>query len=191
MKKKNEMMKFVQPTKRMKQALQDEGLRIVWPKGNVCEGEFCVEGTFFTGSGAENIVNIDLRDNIKSRKTANSVDKAIFEQLRDAELSFDVEEELRYHLEGGCGYRSIKEMYADFEEQASLLSRFAKVALAVVRGDEIPPEKTEEKKVEISLEKAKQIVEFLKVGCPMEEVFKRNERHSLVAYMKMVIQECE
>lgn len=182
-------MMFIQPTDKMKKVLDEEGLNIDWPKGKVDIASFAIDGYFYTGAGDwEKAVVIDLRD--KEITNAKEADKAIADQLQVAYDNYDVGEEFKIYI-GVRGAPEAETLWEDLKEAKDSLKRFAELAYAVCRGKEIPPEKTEEKKVEITLEKAKQIVEFLKVGWPMEEVFKRNERHSLVAYMKMVIQECE
>ena len=88
-------MKFAGPTKKMMQALEDEGLNIRWPDpGTVKDTEtLAIEGTFYTGCTGqwEKLVMIDLR-NEGDLSTKSNVDAAISNQLDEAYENFSVDE---------------------------------------------------------------------------------------------------
>ena len=69
-------MKYAGPTKKMMQALEDEGLNIAWPKtGNVKDEELlAIDATFYTGCDWEKLVLIDLRNMLR-------IDTIFFEEL--------------------------------------------------------------------------------------------------------------
>ena len=141
--------KFVGPTKKMADALEDEGLHIEWPKTIEDESDLAIEGSFLTGPGWEKTVVIDLRDE-GELKTKAEVDEAICRQLEVSWESFDVGDELALHMQGSAYERDARgvpepdRLVADLYEQDARLERFYNVAEAVVGGYNIPPEKEKE-----------------------------------------------
>lgn len=163
-------MKFAGPTKKMMQALEDEGLNIRWPDTGTVKDDntLAIEGTFYTGTAGqyEKLVLIDLR-NEGDLSTKSNVDAAISNQLDEAYENFSVDEELQLNMEGTAeerlarGVPSATELLEDLQEQDSRLKRFAEVAEAVSSGREIPKEE-DEGEITISGKDAMRIVELLK-----------------------------
>ena len=143
-------MKFAGPTKKMMQALEDEGLNIRWPDpGTVKDTEtLAIEGTFYTGCSGqwEKLVMIDLR-NEGDLSTKSNVDAAISNQLDEAYENFSVDEELELNM-GANGAPSAAELLADMQDQDSRLKRFSEVAEAVSSGKPVPSE-GDNRKIEI------------------------------------------
>lgn len=161
-------MKFAGPTKKMMQALEDEGLNIRWPDaGNVKDDNtLAIEGTFYTGPAGqyEKLVLIDLR-NEGDLSTKSNVDAAISNQLDEAYENFSVDEEMELNM-GANGAPSAADLLADMQEQDSRLKRFAEVAEAVSSGREIPAEKGEEKVVTLTAEMAEMVKEIMAGAVP-------------------------
>lgn len=178
---------FIQPTDKMKKALEEEGLNIEWPKGKVDIEDFAIEGFFYTGAGDwEKIASIDLR--YKEITDAEEADRAIAEELLSSYENYDVGEEFVLH-QNVRGAPEAEELFEDLKEAEARLERFQEVAWAVVSGKPIPPEK--EPNITISLSEAKSIVEMLSVGNPTEEIFKRNKRFELMNVLRDKIAEVE
>ena len=156
-------MKFAGPTKKMMQALEDEGLNIRWPDTGTVKDEniLAIEGTFYTGTAGqyEKIVLIDLRDE-GDLSTKSNVDAAISNQLDEAYENFSIDDEMELNM-GANGAPSAAELLADMQEQDSRLKRFAEVAEAVSSGREIPAEKGEEKVVTLTAEMASKVLEIM------------------------------
>lgn len=156
-------MKFAGPTKKMMQALEDEGLNIRWPDAGTVKDEntLAIEGTFYTGTAGqyEKLVLIDLR-NEGDLSTKSNVDAAISNQLDEAYENFSVDEEMQLNM-GANGAPDAAELLADMQEQDSRLKRFAEVAEAVSSGREIPAEE-DNTEITISGKDAMRIVELLK-----------------------------
>ncbi len=156
-------MKFAGPTKKMMQALEDEGLNIRWPDTGTVKDDntLAIEGTFYTGTAGqyEKLVVIDLRDE-GDLSTKKNVDAAISNQLDEAYENFSVDEEMELNM-GANGAPSAADLLADLQEQDSRLKRFAEVAEAVSSGREIPKEE-DNTEITISGKDAMRIVELLK-----------------------------
>lgn len=162
-------MKFAGPTKKMMQALEDEGLNIRWPDTGTVKDDntLAIEGTFYTGTAGqyEKLVNIDLRDE-GDLSTKKNVDAAISNQLDEAYECFSIDDELQLNMEGTAeerlarGVPSATELLDDLKEQDSRLKRFAAVAEAVSSGRPVPTEE-EEGEITISKKDARTIVELL------------------------------
>ena len=161
-------MKFAGPTKKMMQALEDEGLNIRWPDaGNVKDDNtLAIEGTFYTGPAGqyEKLVLIDLR-NEGDLSTKKNVDAAISNQLDEAYENFSVDEEMQLNM-GANGAPDAADLLADMQEQDSRLKRFSEVAEAVSSGREIPAEKGEEKVVTLTAETAEMVKEVMARAVP-------------------------
>ena len=180
---------FVQPTDKMKEILEEEGLNIVWPEGEVDIEDFAIDGYFYTGAGDwEKIACIDLRD--KEITDAEEADKAIAEELQEAYDNYDIVEEFTLYL-NVRGVPKAEELFEDLKEAKDRLERFAELAYAVAYGRPIPKEVEEVDKVEIPLDKVQSIVRLLSIGHPSEEIFNRKERLALIDYLKEKINEVE
>ena len=162
-------MKFAGPTKKMMQALEDEGLNIRWPDTGTVKDDntLAIEGTFYTGTAGqyEKLVTIDLRDE-GDLSTKKNVDAAISNQLDEAYECFSIDDELQLNMEGTAeerlarGVPSATELLKDMQEQDSRLKRFAAVAEAVSSGRPVPKEE-DERTIEIDGNTAEQIVALL------------------------------
>lgn len=155
-------MKFAGPTKKMMQALEDEGLNIRWPDTGTVKDDntLAIEGTFYTGTAGqyEKLVLIDLRDE-GDLSTKKKVDAAIWNQLDLAYDNFSIDEEMQLNM-GANGAPDAADLLADMQEQESRLKRFSEVAGAVAEGREIPKEE-DERTIEIDGNTAEQIVALL------------------------------
>lgn len=147
--------KFIGATKKMMEALKNEGLNITWPKAIGNEGDLALEGTFTTGHNWEKLVLIDLREEGEFEfKTKADVDRAVARQLEKAYTNFDVDDELTLYLQGAKEMRdamaipNATRLLEDILEQESRLKRFAEVARAVSRGEDIPPKEQKAEKGE-------------------------------------------
>lgn len=156
-------MKFAGPTKKMMQALEDEGLNIRWPKAGTVKDDntLAIEGTFYTGTAGqyEKLVVIDLRDR-DGLDSKSGVDYAISSELDCAYEAFDVNEEFKTNLDAN-GAPDADVLLEDMKEQEKKLHRFSVVADAVLRGREIPEEE-DNTEITISGKDAMRIVELLK-----------------------------
>lgn len=162
-------MKFAGPTKKMMQALEDEGLNIRWPDTGTVKDDntLAIEGSFYTGTAGqyEKLVLIDLR-NEGDLSTKSKVDAAIWNQLDLAYDNFSVDEEMQLNMEGTAeerlarGVPSAEELLEDMKEQERRLKRFSDVAGAVAEGRDIPKEE-DERTIEIDGNTAEQIVALL------------------------------
>ena len=135
-------IKFAGPSKRMAKALEDEGLKIQWPKtGTVKDKEdLAIECAYYTGAADyEKLVTIDLRDSLALGSKAG-VDNAISYQLRAAYDNYDLNEELKANIRA-VGALSAADLVEDLQEAEKRLERFADVADAVASGRPIPDEK--------------------------------------------------
>lgn len=141
-------MKYAGPTKKMMQALEDEGLNIAWPKtGNVKDEELlAIDATFYTGCDWEKLVLIDLRRMLAIDSKAG-VDNAVANQLQEAYDNFDIDEEMKVNM-GANGAPDAERLLEDMKEQESCLKRFAEVANAVAEGRPVPPKETGEENEE-------------------------------------------
>ena len=168
-------MKFAGPTKKMMQALEDEGLNIRWPKAGTVKDDntLAIEGTFYTGTAGqyEKLVLIDLRDE-GDLSTKSNVDAAISNQLYVAYDCFSIDEEVKLNMEGTeeerleRGVPDAASLVEDLQEEESRLKRFADVAEAVSSGCEIPAEKGEEKVVTLTAEMAETVKEIMAGAVP-------------------------
>lgn len=180
---------FVQPTDKMKATLEEEGLNIVWPEGEVDIESFAIDGYFYTGAGDwEKTAFIDLRD--KEISNSEEADKAIADELQEAYDNYDVGEEFKINV-GGRGAPDAETLWEDLKEAKDRLEWFAELASAVAYGKPLPKEVEEVEKVEIPLDKVQSIVRLLSIGHPAEEVFNRKERLELINYLKDKINEVE
>ena len=180
---------FIQPTDKMKEILEEEGLNINWPEGEVDIESFAIDGYFYTGAGDwEKTAFIDLRN--KEITNAEEADKAIADQLQEAYDNYDVGEEFKINV-GGRGAPEAEELFEDLKEAKDRLEWFAELAYAVAYGRPIPKKVEDVEKVEIPLDKVQSIVRLLSIGHPSEEVFNRKERLELIDYLKEKINEVE
>lgn len=160
-------IKYVGPSKKMAKALEKEGLRINWPPtGNIEDKELlAIDAIFETGEGWEKSVLIDLR-NMLALNSKAGVDNAIANQFQEEYDNFDIDEEMKIHLEGTARERELRgvpdaaRLLEDMKEQISRLERFADVANAVAEGREIPAE-SDGVKIEIDGATAENIVSLL------------------------------
>lgn len=137
---KNKMHKFVGPSKKMMDALEDAGLNAVWPKSVESDSDLCIEATYYTGiNDYEKIVNIDLRDRglLGKRTTKADVDEIVAHELYDAWQGYDIDEEMQINL-GVRGAPDAANLLEDLKEAERKLERFADVAAAVANGRPIP-----------------------------------------------------
>lgn len=180
---------FVQPTDKMKKILEEEGLDIDWPEGEVDIESFAIEGYYYTGAGDwEKTAFIDLRN--KEITNAVAADRAIAYQLQEAYDNYDIGEEFKINI-GGRGAPDAEELFEDLKEAKAKLERFAEVAYAVAHGRPIPKAAGTEDTIEISIERVKTIVRLLSIGHPQEEIFNRKDRLELINYLKGKLEEVE
>lgn len=152
-------IKFAGPTKKMIQALENEGLKVEWPKVIDEEEDLAIEATYYTGINAyEKLVLIDLR-NYRPLDSKKEVDIAISDQLRQAYEAYDIDEEMKLNL-GGNGAPGAVELIKDLQEAEQKLERFADVADAVASGKPIPC-KEDNAEITISVKDAKRICNIL------------------------------
>lgn len=162
---KGKRIKFAGPTKKMVEALEAEGLHIVWPKVVKSDSDLAIEGMFYTGCDWEKLVLIDLRDEGDLSTKAN-VDAAISNQLDEAYENFSIDEEFKMNLQGSQeerearGVPDAERLLEDMQEQDACLKRFAEVAEAISSGRPVPS-KTDTAEITISGADAKLIVERL------------------------------
>lgn len=136
-------IKFAGPTKKMIDALQNEGLNITWPKAVKEIDDLAIEGMFYTGYDWEKIVLIDLRGKV-GIESKSGVDNAISYELREAYENFEINEEMHLYLQGSASEREARgvpdadRLLEDMQEQEKMLKRFADVADAVASGRPIP-----------------------------------------------------
>ena len=181
---KTKKIKFAGPSKKMMEALENEGLIITWPKTVKEESDLAIEGTFYTGCDWEKLVSIDLRGKV-GLQSKTGVDNAIAYQLREAYENFDIDEEVRLNI-GGNGAPDAARLVEDIQEQEKRLERFTDVAYAVAEGREIPAEDNT-KEVTIMGKDAKRLCAILepltdfKLVCP----FNNEEK----AFVKMICDE--
>ena len=158
-------IKFVGPSKKMAEALENEGLYVKWPKTVKDEGDLAIEGSFYTGCDWEKLVTIDLRDKV-GIASKSGVDNAIAYELREAYENFDIDEEMQLNLQGSASEREARgvpdaaRLLEDMQEQEKMLKRFAEVADAVAEGREIPA-KEDSVEVSISGKDAKRVADLL------------------------------
>lgn len=180
---------FIQPTDKMKETLEEEGLHIDWPEGEVDIESFAIDGSFYTGAGDwEKIACIDLRD--KEITDAEEADKAIAEELQAEYDNYDIGEEFTLH-QNVSGAPDAETLWEDVKEAKDRLEWFAELAYAVAYGRPTPKKVEDVEKVEIPLDKVQSIVRLLSIGHPTEEVFNRKERLELIDYLKEKINEVE
>ena len=124
--------KFIGPTKRMRDALEEAGLNIDWPTEITDGEELAVDGVFYTGDGWQKIVLIDLR--ARDYRTKAEVDVAVADQLDAAYEDFDVDEEAEMYICSDIpGKPSVDRIVEDMREQEKMLRKFYETASAVVR----------------------------------------------------------
>ena len=159
-------IKFAGPTKKMAEALENEGLHVTWPKAIEDEEDLAIEATYYTGiNDYEKCVTIDLRDKVGIGSKAG-VDNAIAYELREAYEAYDVNEELALNLQGSAAEREARgvpeaaDLLADLQEAEKCLERFADVADAVASGSPIP-KKEDEAEITIRGKDAKRVCDLL------------------------------
>lgn len=164
---KNKKIKFAGPSKKMAEALGNEGLRIDWPKTIHDREDLAIEATFYTGCDWEKGVLIDLRDMLALESKAG-VDNAVANQFREAYDNFDIDEEMQLNLQGSASEREARgvpdaaRLLEDMKEQEKCLKRFAEVAEAVAEGREIPANGDNEE-VTIRGKDAKRVADLLEM----------------------------
>lgn len=135
--------KTIKPSKKMMEALENEGLYITWPDDVRDE---CPDATYYTSNGKfEKLVYIDFRDPESLRlETEQEVDIAVAEQLDAAWRGYSVEEEMELLMAIPTKDRiarripAVSDLIKDLEEAERKLSRFTEVALAVAYNRQIP-----------------------------------------------------
>lgn len=169
--------KTIKPSKKMMEALENEGLYITWPDDVRDE---CPDATYYTSNGKfEKLVYIDFRDPKSLRlETEHEVDIAVAEQLDAAWRGYSVEEEMELLMAIPTKDRiarripAVRDLIEDLEEAERKLSRFAEVACAVVNDTPIPERDDDaEKTIKLSLKDCKKIVSVLNdysAGCPCD-----------------------
>jgi hypothetical protein len=188
---KTKKIKFAGPSKKMMDALENEGLNITWPKTIESEDDLAVEGTFTTGADWEKCVAIDLRDE-GTLKTKQDVDAAICRQLEEAYEAFDIDEELRLNLEGTAeerrarGVPNAARLLEDMQEQEAFLKRLYDVADAVYHDRPIPS-KEDSVEVSISGKDAKRVADILEKIAYWKKSGPWN--HEEQAFAKMIVDE--
>lgn len=183
-------IKFAGPTKKMAEALENEGLHVTWPKAVKENVDLAIEGTFYTGCDWEKIVTIDLRDKV-GIESKSGVDNAIAYALREAYENFDIDEEMQLNLQGSASERKARgvpdaaRLLEDMQEQEKLLERFAEVADAVAEGRKIPA-KGDNAEVTIRGKDAKRVADLLeRIAYFGEGPWKHEEQ----AFAKMIVDE--
>lgn len=162
---KNKKIKFAGPSKKMRDALEGEGLKVAWPEEVHDEEQLAFDGIFTTGDDWEKLVCIDLRNYVSLGYKAGC-DNAIAAELQSAYDNFDVDEELKLNMQGTeserreRGVPDAARLLEDMQEQEKRLERFAEVANAVAEGREIPA-KEDSVEVSISGKHAKRVADLL------------------------------
>lgn len=163
---KNKKIKFAGPSKKMAEALENEGLHIAWPKTIKEENDLAIEATYYTGiNDYEKGVVIDLRDTLALGSKAG-VDNAIAHELQEAYEDYNIDEEMSLNLQGteserrARGVPEAADLLEDLKEAEKSLKRFAEVADAVAEGREIPA-KEDSVEVSISGKDAKRVADLL------------------------------
>ena len=188
---KTKKIKFAGPSKKMVEALENEGLDITWPKAVKDESDLAIEGTFTTGADWEKCVTIDLRDE-GELKTKQDVDAAICRQLEEAYEAFDIDEELSLNLEGTAeerrarGVPNAARLLEDMQEQEAFLKRLYDVADAVYHDRPIPS-KEDSVEVSISGKDAKRVADILEKIAYWKKSGPWN--HEEQAFAKMIVDE--
>jgi hypothetical protein len=156
---KKNKIKFAGPSKKMADALENEGLYVDWPKKIESESDLAIEGTFYTGCDWQKLVLIDLRDETdRDLSKKSEVDAAISSQLDEAYVAFNIDEEWKLNMEGteeeraARGVPDAERLLEDMKEQEERLRRFSIVADAVYSGNPIPPEKATTEKMSLTAE---------------------------------------
>lgn len=188
---KTKKIKFAGPSKKMMEALENEGLYVRWPTDIHDEEQLAFDATFCTGNDWEKILCIDLR-NMTALDTKSGVDKAVAAELQEEYDNFDIDEKMQINLQGSESEREARgvpdaaRLLEDMQEQEKRLKRFADVADAVAEGREIPAEE-DTAEVTISGKNAKRLCDILasltklKLVCPFD-----NEEK---AFVKMIVDE--
>lgn len=183
-------IKFAGPSKKMAQALENEGLSIDWPKTIHDREDLAIEATFYTGCDWEKGVLIDLRD-MPALESKAGVDDAIANQFREAYDNFDIDEEMSLNLQGtehkreARGVPDAERLFEDMKEQEKCLERFAEVAEAVAEGRKIPA-KGDNAEVTIRGKDAKRVADLLERIAYFGEGPWNHEEH---AFAKMIVDE--
>lgn len=184
-------IKFAGPSKKMAEALENEGLYVKWPKTVKDESDLAIEGTFYTGCDWEKLVTIDLRDKV-GIASKSGVDNAIAYELREAYMNFDIDEEMQLNLEGSASEREARgvpdaaRLLEDMQEQEKLLERFAEVADAVAEGRTIPA-KGDNEEITIEGKDAKRVADILEKIAYWKKSGPWN--HEEQAFAKMIVDE--
>lgn len=181
---KTKKIKFAGPSKKMMDALKNEGLNITWPKAVKDESDLAIEGTFYTGCDWEKLVTIDLRDKV-GIESKSGVDNAIAHELSEAYEAFDIGEEMKLNL-GVRGAPDAASLLEDMQEQDNMLKRFAEVADAVAEGRKIPVEE-DTAEVTISGKDAKRVADILDTISDFD--WKRTPTNDDKAFAKMIADE--
>ena len=172
---KNKKIKFAGPSKKMRDALEREGLNVAWPEEVHDEEQLAFDGLFTTGNDWEKLVCIDLRNYVSLGYKAGC-DNAIAAELQSAYDNFDVDEELKLNMQGteserrARGVPDAARLLKDMQDEEKALERFAEVANAVAEGREIPPAEKEPKvgeTIHITPQMAKDLVDYLKIAYPL------------------------
>lgn len=185
-------IKFAGPSKKMAEALENEGLHIAWPKTIKDENDLAIEATYYTGiNDYEKSVVIDLRDKV-GLTSKSGVDNAISYELREAYEDYNIDEEMSLNLQGtesermARGVPEATDLLEDLKEAEKCLKRFAEVADAVAEGRKIP---TKEDSVEVSVsgKDAKRVADILEKIAYWKKSGPWN--HEEQAFAKMIVDE--
>lgn len=184
--------KFVGPSKKMMDALENEGLHITWPKIVKEEIDLAIEATYYTGANdyAKGVL-IDLRDKV-GIESKSGVDNAIAYELQEAYEDYNIDEEMSLNLQGteyerrARGVPEATDLLKDLKEAEKCLKRFADVANAVAEGRKIP---AEEDTAEITLtgKDAKRVADLLEKIAYFPKSGPWN--HEEQAFAKMIVDE--
>jgi hypothetical protein len=188
---KTKKIKFAGPSKKMMDALKNEGLNISWPKTVKDENDLEIEGTYYTGiNDYEKGVLIDLRDTFALGSKAG-VDNAIAHELQEAYEDYNIEEEI-LNLQGteserrARGVPEATYLLEDLKEAEKCLERFADVANAVAEGREILA-KEDNEEITIKGKDAKRVADILEKIAYWKKSGPWN--HEEQAFAKMIVDE--
>lgn len=187
---KTKKIRFAGPTKKMMDALENEGLYVYWPVDIYDEEQLAFDATFCTGADWEKSLCIDLR-NTPALDTKSGVDKAVAAELQEEYDNFDIDEEMKLNLEGtpsdraARGVPDVARLFEDMKEQQKRLKRFAEVADAVAEGRKIP-DKGDNAKVTMRGKDAKRVADLLERIALSEE---GSWKHEEQAFARMIADE--
>ena len=178
MKDDNRKVKFAGLSDRMVRALDDAGLVVNFPTGEVDVEELAFDWEFQTTHGWKTVF-IDLRHEFDDTEedvlvTQEAVDQAVARQFVWAYDNFDVDDEVALIMNGTTqderrrrGVPEASELVRDIEEEERMLEHFRWVAEAVVMDRPVP--KRKHGPVELSGVNAESVLGFLRNPQTIEE----------------------